>query len=123
MLKGHALAYNIYDEEFRSQYNGQLGLTNPCFYIFPKDKSDLTIEDEGFEFQCGWVGNPVYSKEGDYPEILKQRVAERSKLQGYNSSRLPAFSKHWIDFIKYGNVPFFTLYLLCFIFIIIFFPR
>lgn len=101
MLKAHALAYHIYDNEFRKEQKGQIGFSNPCSYPFSKNKNDFETVDVAFEFQCGWTGNPVYSKEGDYPEIMKKRIAERSRAQGYNESRLPTFSKHWVEFIRY----------------------
>ncbi|KAJ8936599.1 hypothetical protein NQ314_012214, partial [Rhamnusium bicolor] len=38
----------------------------------------------------GWFGGPIFN--GDYPEIMKTRVALRSALEGFNTSRLPAFT-------------------------------
>lgn len=100
MLKGHALAYHIYDDEFRSEQKGQVGILNVCYHSFIKDKKDLKIKEVAFDFQCGWTANPIFSRKGDYPEIMKQRIAERSRLQGYNVSRLPTFSKKWVEFIR-----------------------
>lgn len=62
------------------------------------------------EFKLGWYANPIYVN-GDYPEIMKTMVAEKSAQQGYNTSRLPTFTeeeKLWIV----GEAAFVNL--LCF---------
>ena len=100
MLKAHALAYHIYDTEFRPFQNGQIGIVIPCFHHYNKNKNDTTSSDIAFEFECGWTAHPIFSETGDYPEIMKKRIAERSKLQELNESRLPTFSEEWIKRIK-----------------------
>lgn len=108
ILKGHALAYHTYDNKFRSVQKGQIGIANPCFYSYPKNECDSETSDIAFEFMCGWASNPIYSKNGDYPEIMKERIAERSRLQGYNVSRLPIFSESWINLIRLEKIK--TMY-------------
>ena len=100
MLKAHALAYQTYDDKFRRNQKGQVGIVIPCFYFYPKNKGDTESPEIAFAFQCGWSANPIFSKKGDYPEIMKQRIAERSKLQGLHKSRLPKLSKKWIKYIR-----------------------
>lgn len=51
----------------------------------------------------GWFAHPIYSKEGGYPPIMIERIANISKEQGYNSSRLPTFTKEQIDYIRGKN--------------------
>lgn len=48
--------------------------------------------------QMGWWANPLYH--GDYPEVMKIRIANRSKLEGFNLSRLPEFTEEEKKFIK-----------------------
>ncbi len=50
----------------------------------------------------GWFSDPIYSKQGDYPEIMKTAVAENSKMEGRNRSRLPSFTAEEINEIR-GN--------------------
>ncbi|XP_014213873.1 myrosinase 1-like [Copidosoma floridanum] len=107
-LKAHALAYHVYDEEFRKEFNGQLGITTLCFGHFSKDTIDLASEDLAYEFECGWPSHPIFSETGDYPEVMKKQVALRSKAQGYKTSRLPVFSEDWVARIK-GTSDFFGL--------------
>lgn len=100
ILKGHALAYHAYDREYKKLYNGKLGIVIPIIYPFGKKENDTEATDIAFEFQVGMTAHPIYSKEGDFPEIVKKRVAERSKAQGLRKSRLPEFTEHWIKYIR-----------------------
>lgn len=44
--------------------------------------------------------HPIYHPNGDYPEIVKVRVAERSEKEGFTKSRLPSFTSEEIDYIR-----------------------
>jgi lactase-phlorizin hydrolase len=48
----------------------------------------------------GLFAHPIFSYEGDYPEVVKARVGQRSKEEGFRNSRLPPFSVKEIDYIK-----------------------
>lgn len=50
--------------------------------------------------QFGWFGHPVYSKDGDYPPIMRELVDKRSKEEGRQRSRLPVFTKAEIEEIR-----------------------
>ncbi|XP_011303233.1 myrosinase 1 [Fopius arisanus] len=100
VLKAHARAYHIYDEEFRSIQHGQIGLIISSAYYIPKTAGDTESTDIAFDFNTAWVMNPVYSKKGGYPEVMKQRIAENSRAEGLVSSRLPEFSDKWINYIQ-----------------------
>ncbi|WAR02821.1 LPH-like protein [Mya arenaria] len=52
---------------------------------------DLEASDRDINFNLGWFAHPIYVN-GDYPEVMKINVAEKSKIQGYNKSRLPEFT-------------------------------
>ncbi|KYM77705.1 Myrosinase 1 [Atta colombica] len=108
ILKAHAKIYHIYDTEFREQQKGQIGIVVSCSGAFPKTPSDTEAVDAYFQFNCGWVAHPVFSKDGDYPEIMKKHIAENSKLDGFPRSLLPKFSPEWVQYIK-GTSDFFAL--------------
>jgi lactase-phlorizin hydrolase len=48
----------------------------------------------------GLFAHPIFSYEGDYPEVVKTRVEKKSKEEGFRDSRLPPFSLKEIDYIK-----------------------
>ena len=49
---------------------------------------------------AGWFANPIFTAKGDYPEIMRERIAEKSQHQGLDESRLPGFSDEEIDWIR-----------------------
>ena len=44
------------------------------------------------QFFLGWYAHPIFVN-GDYPEVMKEKVKEKSKKQGYSKSRLPEFTQ------------------------------
>ena len=100
ILKAHARAYHIYEEEFRTEQNGKVGIAIPCFYHYLKNDSDIHLRELAFQFECGRFAHPIFSSEGDYPEIVKRKISEKSKLEGHARSKLPIFSDEWIQYIK-----------------------
>lgn len=100
VIKAHARAYHIYDEEFRVQQQGRIGIVLDCYHFYPKNKDDHVSPEVAFQYQCGRYGHPIFSKNGDYPDIIKQRIAENSKFEGLTKSRLPTFTSEWIQYIK-----------------------
>ncbi|KAL2712920.1 myrosinase 1 [Vespula squamosa] len=107
-LKAHAKVYHMYDKEFRSEQKGLISIVISSSAYIAKNESNLEAEDIAFQFVCGWVGHPIYSKTGDYPEVMKNRIAENSRIQGYSKSRLPEFTPKWIEYIR-GTSDFFAL--------------
>lgn len=64
----------------------------------------VCIHDVNFpnpiKLQLGWFANPVYSEKGDYPEIMKKKIAEKSRQEGYRRSRLPEFTAEEVKYIR-----------------------
>lgn len=108
VLKAHAKVYHMYDKEFRPTQNGLISITAPCTTYIAKNTKEIEAEDVGFQFNCGWLTHPIFSKTGDYPKIMKDRIAENSRIQGYPRSRLPEFTPEWIEYIR-GTADFFAL--------------
>ncbi|XP_011297533.1 myrosinase 1 [Fopius arisanus] len=89
MLKAHAKVYHMYNEEFRKTQNGQIGIVAVSHYFYPSMQNDTEIARIAYEFHGGWTINPIFSKDGDYPAVMKQYV-----------KTLPKFSSEWIDLIR-----------------------
>nr|AIA83561.1 CAZy families GH1 protein [uncultured bacterium] len=54
----------------------------------------------------GWYANPVYI--GDWPELMKTRIANRSRQEGYSFSRLPEFTAEQLKYVN-GTFDYFGL--------------
>lgn len=108
MIKAHAKAYHIYNDEFRQSQKGKIGTVFPCGSNYPIYANDTESADISFQYECGWVGHTIFTDEGDYPAVMKERIAENSKLEGYSKSRLPEFTKEEIDYIR-GTADFLGL--------------
>ncbi|XP_076626548.1 myrosinase 1-like [Colletes latitarsis] len=99
-IKAHARAYRIYEKEFKPKQQGEVGFMFSTFAFMPQDPNDVLAAEIAFEFNAGWTLHPIYSQNGDYPEIMKSIVAEKSRQQGYTKSRLPVFEPEWIEYIR-----------------------
>lgn len=100
MLKAHARAYRIYQDKYKRLYNGSVGINIHSRYFYPKNENDSEIFERAFQFSTGWMLHPIYSEKGDYPEIMKNLIAEKSKKQGFPRSRLPELGSFWVDYIS-----------------------
>ena len=70
------------------------------FYLNENANDTLTSEI-AFQYNSGWIAHPIFSKEGDYPKIMRDRIDENSRIQGWPKSKLPKFTKEEIEYIKY----------------------
>ncbi|KAJ3649797.1 hypothetical protein Zmor_021518 [Zophobas morio] len=110
LIKAHAKAYHIYDEEFRPTQNGRVSIVVDTTWYEPASDSDEDKEaaERKIQFNYGWYANPIYHPDGNYPQVMIDRVADRSQKEGFPKSRLPEFSAEEIDYIK-GTFDFLAL--------------
>jgi lactase-phlorizin hydrolase len=57
-----------------------------------QDQKDIDAAERAIQFKLGWFAHPIY-KTGDYPQVLKDAVGNKSRDQGFSPSRLPAFTE------------------------------
>jgi hypothetical protein len=51
-------------------------------------------------FQLGWLLHPIFSATGDYPPVMKEWLAKKSKDGGYHRSRLPSFTEQEVEMVR-----------------------
>ncbi|KAI1237366.1 hypothetical protein IHE44_0014631 [Lamprotornis superbus] len=102
LLKAHARVYHTYDDKYRAS---QGGIIAPCLFTTwaepktPSDPRDIEAADRYLQFLVGWFAHPIY-KNGDYPEVMKWKVGNRSELQNLPSSRLPVLTAEEREYIR-----------------------
>ncbi|KAK3742947.1 hypothetical protein QZH41_014187, partial [Actinostola sp. cb2023] len=99
MLLAHAKAWHIYDKEFRSSQGGKITIVLYSSYFEPMTESeaDKQASHRGIQWSLGWIAHPVFK--GDYPEIMKKTIEEKSRAKGL-PCRLPSFSDEEKKFIQ-----------------------
>lgn len=55
-----------------------------------------------FEFRNSWFLQPIFTDDSDYPQVMKNKIAENSRIQGFTESRLPEFTFNDILMIKHS---------------------
>ncbi|CAD7080820.1 unnamed protein product [Hermetia illucens] len=110
LLKAHAEAVHLYRNQFQPTQKGKIGITLDISYPHPKEDDDEHKEasEMALQFYIGWFGHPIFSKRGNYPQIMIDRIAALSKEQGFTKSRLPKFTREEILRIR-GTSDFFGI--------------
>ncbi|NXS52208.1 LPH hydrolase, partial [Brachypteracias leptosomus] len=102
LLKAHARVYHTYDDKYRASQRGVIALCPNIDWVEPKtpsDPKDIEAADRYLQFLVGWFTHPIF-KNGDYPDVMKWKVGNRSELQNLPSSRLPVFTAEERDYIR-----------------------
>jgi len=108
IVKAHAQAYHIYDTQFRFLQQGRISITLSFDWDAPASNSteDIEAAEQRRQFEFGLFANPIFNY--NWPQIVIDRVGNRSELEGYSQSRLPQFSDSEISFI-HGTFDFLGL--------------
>ncbi|XP_030855549.1 lactase-phlorizin hydrolase [Strongylocentrotus purpuratus] len=110
IIKAHAKAYNTYRANYFPQYGGKVSITLSTDFgmpEFPDKEVDVAAADRYMQFTAGWFAHPIL-KNGDYPDVMKWQVGNKSQEQGLAESRLPVFTEEEKQYIK-GTGDFFGL--------------
>ncbi|XP_047122100.1 myrosinase 1-like [Schistocerca piceifrons] len=102
VIKAHARVWHLYDEQYRATQNGSVGITLKMDWPEPETNSteDAEAAERARQFVMGMFGHPIYSKDGDYPAVVRQQVDANSKAEGRPRSRLPTFTQEEIEYIR-----------------------
>lgn len=104
LLKAHALAWHLYDDEFRSSQKGKISIAlladwiEPACPFSPKDKE---AAERVLEFDIGWLAEPIFGS-GDYPHVMRDWLNQR------NNFLLPYFTEDEKKLIQ-GSFDFMAL--------------
>ncbi|XP_017273487.1 klotho [Kryptolebias marmoratus] len=104
MLRAHALAWHVYDREFRRTQGGKVSLALHMDWVEPAfsfSREDVEPAKRVLDFSVGWFAEPVFGS-GDYPAGM------RSWLRQLNSLELPVFNEKDRRLVK-GTYDFFAM--------------
>ncbi|ODN04812.1 Lactase-phlorizin hydrolase [Orchesella cincta] len=96
VLKSHALAYRLYEREFKESQGGECGITIDCGWYEPEDPNNpahVEAAERAVTFKHGWYAFPVFF--GDYPSVMRTLIDAKSQSEGLLESRLPSFDSYW----------------------------
>ncbi|CAO1425867.1 unnamed protein product [Diamesa serratosioi] len=89
VLQAHAAAYHLSKNKYREQ-NSQLGISLNTKQHYSADPKDVyEISDRAQEYSLGLFANPIFSKDGGYPQIMIDEIGNSSVKEGHPWSRLP----------------------------------
>ncbi|CAH2067292.1 unnamed protein product, partial [Iphiclides podalirius] len=108
LLVAHAKAYHIYNEEYRSKHGGIIGITLSAQWYYAETDADIEAAEEFIQFEWGQYAHPIFSEMGDFPPVMRERIATNSATQGFPRSRLPEFTPEEVDYVR-GSSDFFGI--------------
>ncbi|XP_024142564.2 lactase-phlorizin hydrolase [Oryzias melastigma] len=101
LIKAHAEAWHVYNDKYRAEQKGMVSITINSDWSEPRNpykQEDITAARRLLQFYIGWFAHPIFN--GDYSEVMKTVVRERSLAAGLDKSRLPEFTSEEIKRIK-----------------------
>ncbi|XP_039242243.1 lactase-phlorizin hydrolase [Pipra filicauda] len=110
LIKAHAEVWHLYNETYRARQGGLISITISSDWAEPRNphkQEDVEASRRFMQFLLGWFAHPIF-KNGDYNEVMKRRIRERSLAQGLSQSRLPEFTESEKQRIK-GTYDYFGL--------------
>ncbi|XP_026729954.1 myrosinase 1-like [Trichoplusia ni] len=107
VMLAHAKAYDVYKKEFKKKHEGNVGIAIAVNWYDPITNSTENAEavEKARAFQLGLYLDPIFSKEGNFPVLVRKIVDKKSQEQGYSTSRLPKLSFQEIQLLK-GSADF-----------------
>lgn len=94
------------DQIIFTNFSGSVGITlnhSPGVPKNPTSLSDIMATDVYNQFGLGWFAEPIFGS-GDYPDVMRWQVGNKSLEQGYSESRLPEFTDDEKKMLK-GKEP------------------
>uniref|UniRef100_A0A8C9WRR5 beta-glucosidase n=1 Tax=Scleropages formosus TaxID=113540 RepID=A0A8C9WRR5_SCLFO len=83
MLKSHAEAWHVYNDKYRQQQGGKVGIALNSDWAEPQDPSrpqDISAAERYLQFMLGWFAHPIFV-DGDYPPSLKSQLPTFNEIE------------------------------------------
>ncbi|CAG4997842.1 unnamed protein product [Parnassius apollo] len=115
VLLAHAKAYHVYDKKYRPNQGGTIFISLSAQYYDYEFKEFKDAAKDANDFTWAIYSYPIFSKYGDFPSSVKERVKAKSIQQGFPRSRLPELTPTEIETIRgssdyFGLNHYFTFY-------------
>ncbi|XP_076857376.1 lactase/phlorizin hydrolase-like [Brachyhypopomus gauderio] len=110
MLKAHAEAWHVYNDKYRKQQGGKVGIALSSEWAEPKNgasSQDVEAAERYLSFRLGAFAHPIFVN-GDYPALLKRQVDQKNTDCSKEVARVPAFTPAETQRIR-GTADFFGL--------------
>ncbi|XP_045406499.1 beta-klotho [Lemur catta] len=94
LLIAHALAWQLYDRQYRPSQRGAVSLSLHSDWAEPANPyadSHRRAAERFLQFEIAWFAEPLF-KSGDYPPAMREYIAAKRR-RGLSSSALPRFSE------------------------------
>lgn len=104
LLRAHALAWRVYDEQFRGSQQGKVSIALQADWVepaCPSSQKDREVAERVLEFDVGWLAEPIFGS-GDYPRLMRDWLTRR------DHSLLPYFTDEEKRLIR-GSFDFLAL--------------
>ena len=108
VLLSHARAYHLYKDSYAESQQGEVGISLYSAFFYPGYNADTNLAVQAVEHMVGWFANPIFSENGNYPQVMIDNVKRNSEEQGRTVSRLPEFTNEEIESLK-GSSDFLAL--------------
>ncbi|XP_041856893.1 lactase-phlorizin hydrolase-like [Melanotaenia boesemani] len=109
LIKSHAEAWHLYNDKYRAEQKGRISITVNSDWAEPRNphkQEDVDAARRVVQWYLGWFSHPIFN--GDYSEVMKTTIRERSLAAGLPKSRLPEFTPEEIQRVK-GTHDYFGL--------------
>lgn len=74
----------------------------------PTSQKDVIATENDYQWSINALLYPIFSSDGDYPSVIKKRIADQSRIQGFATSRMPSFTEEQIRQVR-GSADFLGL--------------
>ncbi|KAM6313103.1 beta-klotho [Aegotheles albertisi] len=109
LLIAHAMAWKIYNEQYRSFQYGKVSLSLHSDWAEPANpyfESHSKAANRFLQFEIGWFADPIF-KTGDYPATMREYISFKNR-KGLSYSSLPSFTSEEKQLVK-GAADFYAL--------------